>query len=148
MHSSALLCMAKLLGLDIGDVRVGVALADSRVGIAEPHETLDRGKRNAEKEILSLITNHNIEIVVAGLPLDAEGNKTAQCEKVENFCKRLLRRASFTLHYVDEHLTTVEAEQQLISSGRAAAKRARHKGVLDAVSASIILQTYLDQGGV
>lgn len=135
--------MPGLLGLDIGDKQVGTALADSSVGIALPHQTFNRAKGDAERRILGLLSERGIATVIAGLPLSEYGEESEQCEKIRNFCRRLQKRAAFTLEYVDEHLTSFQAEQQL-EAARIPLRRAKKAGQTDALSASIILQSYLD----
>lgn len=134
--------MGTILALDVGDSRVGTALGEEGSNHATPYLTFDRAKGHAESEILKIIKDRNIKTVVVGIPLTAGGQKTQQSEKVENFCRRLLKRAVLQIHYVDEHLTTEEAKQRLSLSGKNE-REARQKGVLDAVSASIILELFL-----
>ena len=120
-----------------------MAFGDTETRIATPYRTLERAKGKAEAEILKLIEGRTIETVVAGLPLDEDGGRTTQCDKIENFCRRLVRRVQVQLIFVDEHLSSATAEQQLISGG-ASKKSSRQKGVLDTLAAAIILQSYLD----
>ena len=134
-----------MLGLDVGDARIGVALGDAQTRIASPYRTYERSHGKAEREILRLVETEAIDTLVIGLPLNERGERTAQCIKVESFCRRIARRCNVRLVFVDEHLTTAEAEQQLRDSGSRAKRRSiRQKGVLDAISASIILQSFFD----
>jgi putative holliday junction resolvase len=138
--------MSKVLGLDVGDVRVGIAIGETTTGIASPFKTVVRANGKAEREILNLIDEQGITTLVVGLPLGALGQRTIQCEKVERFSGRLKKRRSIELVYEDEHLTSVEAEQHLRNAGRRSWRRsARQKGMLDAMAASIILQQFLDR---
>jgi putative Holliday junction resolvase len=133
--------MERILGLDVGDKRVGVALSDPSGRYTSSLPTLLRAGGKAEDEILRLIELHGVKIVVVGLPLGAGGEKNEQCLKIENFCRRLLKRALVAVVYVDEHLTSEEAKERLQAMGR----RDFSKGDVDAMSASLILQSYLDQ---
>ncbi|MCB9030436.1 MAG: Holliday junction resolvase RuvX [Deltaproteobacteria bacterium] len=135
--------MSIVLGIDVGDVRVGLALSDEQRKVATPYKTVQKSQGNAEKEILTLIEQRGIDTLVVGLPLNAKGEKTEQCQKVEAFCLRLQKRASITIHFVDEHLTSEAAKERLGLSG-AKAQAAHKKGLIDSVAASIILQEYLD----
>ena len=136
-----------LLGLDIGDSRVGVALYDPSEAGPKPFATFDRAKGSAEKKILELVESRSITTVVAGLPLSGSGERTLQCESVERFCTRLQKRASITIHYIDEHLSTEEAKERLGAYGQKE-REAKRSGALDAMSASLILEYYLSNGPI
>lgn len=132
----------KFIGLDVGDKNVGTALADSQAAVAVAYKTFSRAKGVAEQEILKLIKENGIATVVAGLPLSEDGSKNEQCSKVENFCTRIKKRSGVEVVYIDEYLTSVEAEERLRNAGL---KTSRGKKVaIDALSAAIILQLYLD----
>ena len=133
--------MSIILGLDVGEIRVGVALADDTTGVIIAHQALVRAKGGAEKELLKIINERGISIVVAGLPLGINGEHTPQCDKVISFCNRLTKRSSITIHYVDEFLTSEEAKQRSGISGKKE-RELRQKGVLDSEAASIILQSF------
>jgi putative Holliday junction resolvase len=132
--------MGGILGLDVGTKKVGIAFSDPHNRYAIPHKTVIRAGGKAENEILKLIAARSVDLVVAGLPLGRGGERNDQCLKVENFCRRLQKRAQFDIAFVDEHLSSEEAKDKLGSIG----KRARLRGDIDAVAASIILQSYLD----
>jgi len=133
--------MSFLLGLDVGDKRVGVALG-SRVPVSfRPLDTFERTGGHAERDILELIGRHQITELVVGLPLSENGERNEQCAKVEKFCARLVKRCAIKIIYVDEYASTCEATELMALKGRPSAKeRAR----LDAVSASLILRSYLE----
>jgi len=135
--------MPKILALDIGDVRVGTALCDQAGGVVLPHETFARAKGEAERKILELISLHKIKLVVVGKPLDEADAETEQSHKIENFCRRLQKRVEAQFHYVDEYGSSAEAEEKLSPAARK--KLRSNKGMLDALSAAIILERYLDQ---
>lgn len=137
--------MSWILGLDIGDMRVGTALGDSETRIAFPHRTLLRAKGNAEREIVELVSERNIQLIVAGLPVSEDGSENAQCEKVRNFCRRLGKRVSVKVVFTDEYASTLGASDTL------AAKRAAHghsggrqSGDVDAAAAAVILESYFE----
>jgi putative Holliday junction resolvase len=132
--------MTTLLGLDVGDKRVGVALSDGTTVVSIG--TFNRAQGEAESKIIQLVGERKVDIIVSGLPLSENGEKNSQCQKVENFCRRLMKRLhGVELAFVDEYLTSVEAEQQLKStkSGRSRGDKA----TIDALSAVIILQDYV-----
>ncbi len=132
-----------VLALDVGDVRVGLALSDLSGMLASPYKTVLRAKGTAQKEILKLVKEHGIRVIVVGLPLDESNQRTKQCLSIENFCRRLERRIPAKFVFVDEYSSTLEASE---------IKRARHesrnkkssKSDLDALSAAVLLQSYLD----
>ncbi len=126
------------MGLDIGNERTGVAFADESVRIPLPHVTLT--KAETEGKILSLILERSVVLVVIGLPLNADGSEGAQCQKIRSVAKRLKKRTPVDFVFVDEYGSSVEALEVLRLSGR----RIQEKGEVDAASAAIILQRYLD----
>jgi len=135
--------MSKIIGLDVGDKRVGVALSDPGQKFAHGVATFVRQNGKAEKEILNLIEQHKVELLVVGLPLNEGGEKTEQCCKIERFCLRLQKRAQVKVVYQDEHLTTVSS-QELLAEGKIARNKSKQLGTLDRVAAALILQEYLD----
>jgi putative Holliday junction resolvase len=136
--------MSVVIGLDVGDKRVGVAISDSSQLLASPHSILDRAQNRAEKAILELIETHHCQELVVGLPLGADNSENEQCQKVKNFCRRLQKRVSIELYYIDEFGSSMEAEERLRDNRRPR----RHNGKkeeIDAAAAAIILQAFLDE---
>jgi putative Holliday junction resolvase len=133
--------MPKLLGLDIGDKRVGIAISDESATIARPLEIIDRGQKNPFKRIAALVAEHGIAGIVAGKPLNADGSAGAQAVKTAAFCRTLASLLSVPIHQQDERWSSGEAG--------AIAKINRHKDARrtrdDAVAAAIILQRHLDE---
>lgn len=128
----------KLLALDVGEKRIGVALADMAVRIAVPFETIEVDG-NEIAAIAKLIITESTDTVVVGYPRNQAGEVTAQTAYVEQFAAQLTDIAP-KLVFQDESLTSVLAEQQLQSH-----KRPYSKGDIDAQAAAIILQDYLEQ---
>ncbi|HCZ28335.1 TPA: Holliday junction resolvase RuvX [Candidatus Saccharibacteria bacterium] len=126
------------LGLDVGTVRIGVALADDIVRIAIPYGTLDVDG-NELREIARLVIDNNISHIVVGYPRNQAGEPTAQSRLVEAFSENLKDMAPH-LEFQDESLTSVLAEDRLKKRGDAYTK-----GDIDAEAATIILQDYLEQ---
>lgn len=135
-----------ILALDIGDKRVGTALSDEHEKFAYPHQTFNRAKGQAEEQILALLKEKNIGTLVVGIPLGEHSEKNEQCLKVESFSRRIIRRYPVTLEFVDEYGSSLEAAERLGYSGRKQ-RATRQKGIIDSVSASIILQSFLDKKG-
>ena len=126
-----------ILALDVGDRRVGVALADSQIKIAVPYGYLERSDKIIQ-QITELMLDHDIDILVVGYPRNQSGEATKQTESVEQFAKELAEvEIDADLVFQDESLSSVEAERRL--------GRVKDKGEIDAEAASIILQDYLEQ---
>ena len=128
-----------ILGLDVGEKRIGVAKADSNVKIAIPISTIEVDG-NEFQEIARLTRLYNTGAVVLGLPRSNEGNETAQSLYVRNFAKTLTEKVpNVKINFQDESLTSVEAEKRL-----KARKKNYEKGEVDAEAASIILQDFIE----
>jgi len=126
-----------LLGLDVGDKRVGMALGDSRVRIAVPFGYLERSDEIIS-QLTEIILQHKIRIIVVGYPRNQSGEATKQTESVEEFVRELEEiDIDVDIVFQDESLTSVEAERRL--------GRVKDKGEIDAEAASIILQDYLEE---
>ena len=132
----------RLMGLDFGKARIGIAFSDIMGFLATPHSTLKRtNKEDDIKYLTNLINEKNVDTVVIGLPFEMSGNKGEIANAVEEFANKLKESANVKIVFVDERLSSVEAEEQLKQTIKSWEKR---KQLLDQVSASIILQTYLD----
>lgn len=123
--------------LDVGEKRIGVAVADTAVRIAVPFETVDVDGTEIEA-IAKIIVTEQADVVVVGYPRNQSGEVTAQTSYVEEFAKKLQDLAP-KIVFQDESLTSVIAEQQL-----AVHKRPYSKADIDAQAAAIILQDYLE----
>ena len=130
----------RVLALDVGGKRIGVAVSDESRAIATPLRYVVRGQRD-RADLRLLATEWNAELLVVGLPTGMSGREGPQAAEVRAFAEPLAAALGLPLDYWDERLTTTIAERMLIESGvRRAARRER----VDAVAASIILQDYLD----
>lgn len=132
--------MSIILALDIGQKRIGLALTDRLQTIATPYKTVLRAAGKAEQEILNLIQEHEIELVVVGLPLSANGDRTIQCQDVEKFCRRLARRTQVEFRFIDEHLSSEIAKERLLAKS---SKRVLAKEEIDSAAAAVILEDFL-----
>lgn len=126
-----------LISLDVGEKRIGVAIADDSVCIAVPYVTIEVDG-NEITAIADLIIQQRAQVLVIGYPRNQQGEATAQTNYVENFAKQL-EEFGPELVFQDESLTSVIAEQRLIAQ-----KKPYTKGDIDAQAASIILQDYLE----
>ena len=139
----------RVLGVDVGVRRVGLALSDPTGTIATPLETLvrRRGKRFPLARLEEIARGHEVEHVVVGLPLDLGGGENAWCAEVRELGQRLGERLGVDVSFVDERLTSVRAERAVRSLGLGR-QRSEEKGRVDAAAAQLILQAWLDQPGI
>ncbi len=126
-----------LIGLDVGEKRIGVAVADTGVRIAVPFMTIEVDGSEIQT-IAEIVIKENADKIVVGYPRNQSGEPTAQTNYVENFAKQL-EDLDVEIVFQDESLTSVIAEQQL-----AAHNKPYSKGDIDAQAAAIILQDYLE----
>ena len=131
----------RILALDVGDRRIGIALSDETQLIATPHSVYTRvGWGPDVKHIQKLYNDNKAVLVVCGLPRNMDGSVGFQAEKVQSFAEQLIQ-AGLPVVFQDERLSTVSAHQALIEGGM---RRDDRKGTVDKVAAAVILQTYLD----
>jgi putative holliday junction resolvase len=130
----------RILGLDVGSKRIGVAVSDEQGLIASPVEAVERGKRDVER-FRELIDRLGTQRIVAGLPTGMSGREGPQAADVRAYAELLAEELDLPLDYWDERLTTMVAERALIASG---ARRERRKKQIDSVAAAVMLQGYLD----
>lgn len=134
--------MGRVLGLDVGDRRIGVALSDEGRRIASPHSVYQRvGYGPDTRYFLALAKEQGVAYIVAGLPYNMDGSLGGQADKVCAFCDQLAA-AGLEVRYVDERLTTRAAEGALLEGGM---RRDARRDTVDKVAASLILQSHLDQ---
>ena len=135
----------RVMALDYGRRRVGVALSDATATLATPLTTLKRraGKRPPIGQLLELANRHKVRLVVVGLPLDPDGRESDWTEEVRDFGRRLGDRSRLPVEFQDERYSSVEAEARLRSIGLPKAKR-KDKARIDAAAAAVILQDWLD----
>lgn len=132
----------RVMGLDIGDRRIGVALSDPGARIAQPYSTIDRIKENAIERLQSIVKENDVGVIVVGLPLNMNGSEGIQAERTRAFANELREAISdVDLTFRDERLTSVASENVLIESGMRREKRKKHR---DRVAATLILQNYLE----
>ena len=133
--------MAVLLGLDVGDVRIGIAVSDVLGSGAHPLCTLTR--TNRQRDIIAigdLVSIHEVERIIIGLPISLDGTVGTQAEKVQKFGNRLAKGLKVPVEFLDERFTTSEAEEIL---DRVNMDPKERKKVIDQISAVIILDEYL-----
>lgn len=127
-----------ILGLDVGTVRIGVAIADRAVGIAIPHDTITVDGTEIQT-LAEIVLANDIDTVVVGYPRNQSGEPTKQTAQVEAFVEKL-RDFDVSIQFQDESLTSVIAEQRLQQRGQP-----YEKSDIDKEAAAILLQDYLEQ---
>lgn len=130
----------RLIGLDVGEKRIGVALSDPLGHTAQPHVTIENDDE-AIRRIGELASEAVACRVVVGLPLLLDGREGQQAGRARAFASLLGEQLSLPVEMIDERLTTRQAEA--VISGSGAGRKAR-KGAADRVAAALILQSYLD----
>ncbi|MBC7087227.1 MAG: Holliday junction resolvase RuvX [Tissierellales bacterium] len=135
--------MERILGLDIGEKRIGVALSDPLAMTAQGFKTINRVSMKKDiEEIEKIINDYEIKKIVVGLPLNMDGSIGDSCEIVKKFSEKLRNKFNLEIIYIDERLTTVSATRVLLEAD---VKRKNRKNVVDKIAASYILQSYLDK---
>jgi putative holliday junction resolvase len=130
------------LGLDVGRKRMGVAGCDGTGLIATGLTTIYRTSWGADvQQLTEIITERQVEILVIGLPYCLDGTLGSQAKQVQKFADKISRTLQLPFEYVDERLTSVEAETQLKAQKRFST---HNKGAIDCRAAEIILQQWLD----
>lgn len=130
------------LGLDVGKKRIGVAGCDGTGLIATGLMTIERRSFQQDVEqIQQWVHERQVQVLVIGLPYNMDGSLGFQAKQVQKFANRLSKVLQLPIEYVDERLTSIQAEQLLQAENR---EPSRHKGLIDRKAAAIILQQWLD----
>jgi putative Holliday junction resolvase len=134
--------MDRVLGIDLGSRRIGVAVSDGLGLTAQPRSTLARhgGMRDIQS-IAAAVKEAGAQRIVLGLPLDPEGNEGPAARRARDFADKLRAALDLPVDLVDESFSTVEAEAVLLAAD---VSRARRKQVVDKLAAAVILQRWLD----
>ena len=131
----------RIVALDIGDVRIGIAVSDPTRTIASPVEVLTRvGWGPDTRKIKAICDRYETSHVLPGLPLNMDGSEGFQAAKVRDFCTQL-EKAGLTVFFQDERLSTVSAEDALLEGNLSRAERKKN---VDKVAAAVFLQQWLD----
>ena len=132
----------RVLGIDYGDVRVGLALSDLNKIIARPFKTLiNKNSKDLLVDLEEIINQNKIDEIVIGVPYNMSGQDTKQTEKVRKFIAILKQKFQLSINLIDERLTSIEAESIMHKMN---IKTGSNKGKIDKIAASIILQEHLD----
>lgn len=130
----------RVIALDVGEKRIGVAASDPLGRTAQPLETIKRDERFAER-LEKLITELGAERLIVGLPLSMDGSEGAQAGAVRRFVKEIEGKLKIPVTFLDERLSSREANSLIAEGGR---RPGRERGVTDRVAAALILRAYLD----
>ena len=136
--------LGRVMGIDYGDRRVGLALSDEHRLIAQTLTTLQRDRRGDVEvalAIASLLAEHDVQHIVVGWPLRLNGREGIQTQKVERFIAHLVDHTSLPISRWDERLTTHSAERALREGG---VKGKQRRAKVDQVAAALILQSWLE----
>ncbi|MFD3260110.1 Holliday junction resolvase RuvX [Paenibacillus lentus] len=132
----------KIMGLDYGDRRIGVAVSDIFGWTAQGVQVIERRREGDEYDrIAELANQHEVEEIVVGLPKNMNGSVGPRGEICKDFAEELQNRIKVPVHLWDERLTTVSAQRTLIEAD---VSRKKRKGIVDKMAAVLILQNYLD----
>ena len=133
----------RILGLDVGNRRIGVAISDPLGITAQGLETIQRQNKRKDFEQLScLIRNYEVSEIVVGYPLRLSGAEGAQAEKMQRFAEELRQRFQLPVHLYDERLTSAQANRVLRETNMSIQRRGQ---VVDQMAAVLILQGFLDR---
>jgi putative Holliday junction resolvase len=132
--------IGRVLGLDIGEKRIGVAVSDETGAIASPVGFVARGLR-AEADLRALVESYEAGRLIIGLPAGLSGREGPQARETRFYAEALAEALNIAVDYWDERLTTAIAERSLIASG---VRRDQRRQQIDAVAAAVMLQSYLD----
>jgi putative holliday junction resolvase len=144
----------KILAVDYGRARIGLAITDSPQGIAQPLGTLHRINRNEDmRRLRELVRDHSVKLILVGLPLRLDGSRGDMAEETERFAQRVRKQIGVPVEMADERLTSWEAEGVLEEEfGRkskqidgASKKKDSEKFTVDSMAATIILREYLQR---
>jgi putative holliday junction resolvase len=131
----------RVLGIDLGEARVGVALSDDLGLLAHPLETIDVSRRDPGARIAELADEKQVEAIIVGVPRNMDGSFGPAAVKAREFIGRLREGVGCKVIPWDERLTTVAAERALREAGRTAKKQ---RSVIDQAAAQILLQSWID----
>src|SRR5262249_46944035 len=146
----------KILAIAYGRARIGLAIAESRHGLAQPITTLERINRNEDmRRLRELVRRQGVKFVLVGLPLRMDGTRGEMAEEAERFAQRVQKQIGISVEMADERLTSWEAESRLEgqcdrrskSVETSSKKKANEKISVDSMAAAIILREYLERQG-
>ncbi len=133
--------MKRLLALDVGTVRIGVALSDPLGMMAQPLEVIVRKKTDPASRVQELVRDYEVQKIIVGQPYTLEGEEGDATQAVASFVADLKKHVDVPIELWDERMSTAQAERDMIAAG---ARRQKRKETIDKIAAALILQSYLD----
>ena len=134
--------VGKIIALDVGNVRIGVAISDPTGTLASPKDSIKR--HDGIALILKLIDTEKISLILIGMPYLPSGATGTQAQHTVQFIDSLSEKTKIPIKIVDERMSTIEAKKKLSESTRSKRYIQKNKGVIDSAAAAVILQSYLD----
>jgi len=131
----------KVIGIDFGEARIGIAIGDEELKVAVPLTTIDAKKAEPIEALRKIIEEHDVNKAVVGLPLGLSGKEGRLAALARNFARRIREEIGIEVEMVDERFTSVMAERSVRSLGM---KPSRQKKKVDMIAATLILQSYFD----
>lgn len=134
----------RILALDYGEARIGVAISDSLGILAQPLETIATkpGDAAAMSRIAEIVATRDVGQIVIGLPLHMSGRAGPEAERTRAFGEKVKKRTGVPVEYLDERWSSREAERMLDDSG---VSRKKQRGRVDPIAASLLLRTWLER---
>ncbi len=134
--------MTRILGLDPGERRIGVALSDPTGTIASPHSVIDRKSMDVADAVRAVCIENEVDRIVVGLPTSLSGGEGPAAKAAREVGRLAAEATGLPVEFHDERFTTVTAEAALLEGG---VRRAKRRDIRDKVAAAVILQSYLDR---
>ena len=136
----------RVLAIDYGDSRIGLALSDIMHIIAKPFKTIiNSSDESVISNLQEIIINNSVGEILVGLPVTLKNNNSEQTNKVNAFIEKLSENVSIPITSYDERLTSISATRSLVQQG---IKTGKNKGAIDMTAAAIFLQNYLDEKSI
>jgi putative holliday junction resolvase len=133
----------RVLGVDLGEKRIGLSLSDpARTISSSLGHVVRRGNRQDVETLAALVVEHGVAEVVVGLPLHLSGDESPGSRRARAFAEKLSERLSLPVNLIDESLTTAEAEEILVEAD---VSRRKRRQVIDGMAAALILRAWLNE---
>lgn len=135
----------RILGIDYGERRLGIAISDDTNTIATPLKHITNNNEVFDT-VKSIITKYNVRTIVLGLPINLDGSHSKSSKIIINFSKQIKKKLNVTVHMIDERLSSIEAENKLRESGKTPSRyRSLDRGIIDSAAAAIILESFINK---
>lgn len=138
--------LGRVLAIDWGEARIGLALSDATRTLATPHSTLhEKDKGQQVKRVVALVAELEVTAIIVGLPLHMDGSATSTTRPAMKYAEKLAGLVAVPVSLVDERMSSITAEQRLTEAGRKPTRA--DKGRIDSAAAAVLLQEWLDTRG-